>query len=153
MLTVAITALTILTFVIVFSVFMIMQEGLKLSGERLGADVIVLPDEAEADVYQTLFTAVPENIYMSKHVVEHIAGIEGVEQATPQFFTQTLSGGCCSYGEEIRLVGYDAKSDFILEPYFNAQEFDKLEDNQVIIGSKVENSDVHHGGGGTGGVS
>ncbi len=138
MLTVIITALTIFTFVTVFSVFLIMQEGLSLSSERLGADVIVLPDEAKADAYQTLFTANPANIYMPKYIIEKVSEIEGIEKASPQFFTQTLTGGCCSYGEEIRLVGYDEKTDFILKPYFNKQSFTRLEDDQVILGGKVE---------------
>lgn len=138
LLTVIITALTILTFVISFSVFLIMRDGLSLSSERLGADVIVLPDEAKADAYETLFTATPANVYMPKYIGEKVSEIEGIGQASPQFFTQTLTGGCCSYGEEIRLVGYDEKTDFILKPYFNEQSFDRLEDNQVIIGSKVE---------------
>lgn len=138
LLTVIITALTILTFVVVLSIFLIMQEGLALSSERLGADVIVLPDEAKADAHQILFTATPANIYMPKNTIEKVMEIKGVKQASPQFFTQTLSGGCCSYGDEIRLVGYDQRTDFILKPYFNEQNFDKLEDNQVIIGSKVE---------------
>lgn len=138
LLTVIITALTILTFVISFSVFLIMQDGLSLSQERLGADVIVLPDKAKADAYQTLFTGNPANVYMPKNITEQVAEIEGVELASPQFFTQTLTSGCCSYGEEIRLVGYDGKTDFILKPYFNEQNFDRLEDNQVVLGGKVE---------------
>lgn len=138
LLTVIITALTILTFVISFSVFLIMRDGLSLSSERLGADVIVIPDEAKADAYETLFTATPANVYMPKYISEKVSEIEGIEQTSPQFFTQTLTGGCCSYGEEIRLVGYDEKTDFILRPYFSEQSFDRLEDNQVIIGSKVE---------------
>jgi len=138
LLTIIITALTILTFVISFSVFLIMQDGLSLSKERLGADVIVLPNEAKADAYQTLFTGNPANVYMPKNITEKVSEIDGVEQASPQFFTQTLVGGCCSYGEEIRLVGYDEKTDFILKPYFNEQTFDRLEDNQVVLGGKVE---------------
>jgi len=135
---VIITGLTIFTFVIVYAVFLIMQEGLTLSNERLGADIIVLPDKAKAGAYQTLFTGSPVNSYMPKAIVDQVAEMKGVAQASPQFFTQTLTGGCCSYGEEIRLVGYEQKSDFILKPYFNEQNFTSLKDNQVIIGSKVE---------------
>jgi len=124
--------------VISFSLFLIMQDGLSLSQERLGADVIILPDKAKADAYQTLFTGNPANVYIPKNITEKVSEIEGVEQASPQFFTQTLTGGCCSYGEEIRLVGYDEKTDFILKPYFNEQNFDRLEDNQVVLGGKVE---------------
>ncbi len=138
MLTVIITALTIFTFVVVFSVYLVMQEGLSLSNERLGADVIVLPDQAQADAYETLFTATPANVYMPQSTFARVSKIEGIEQASPQFFTQTLTGGCCSYGEEIRLVGYDEKTDFVLKPYFKEQKFARLEDNQVIIGGKVE---------------
>ncbi|MDD3894249.1 MAG: hypothetical protein PHU36_04435 [Syntrophomonadaceae bacterium] len=72
LLTVIITALTILTFVVVLSIFLIMQEGLALSSERLGADVIVLPDKAKADAYQTLFTATPANIYMPKNTMKKL---------------------------------------------------------------------------------
>jgi putative ABC transport system permease protein len=138
MLTVIITALTIFTFVVVFSVFLIMQEGISLSNKRLGADVIVLPDEAKADAYETLFTGAPANVYMPASVAEKLLKIQGIEKSSPQFFTQTLTGGCCSYGEEIRLVGYDEKTDFILKPYFKEQNFTSLKDDQVILGSKVE---------------
>jgi len=40
-LTVLITALTVLTFVLSFSVLSTLQEGLRLANARLGADVIV----------------------------------------------------------------------------------------------------------------
>ncbi|HBC91981.1 MAG TPA: ABC transporter permease [Pelotomaculum sp.] len=138
MLTVLITTLTVFTLMVVLSVFLMTREGLSLSSQRLGADIIVLPDEAKADAYQTLFTAAPANVYMLEHIIQKVSDFEGIEQASPQFFTQTLTGGCCSYGEEIRLVGYDEKTDFILKPYFNEQSYNRLEDNQVIIGSKVE---------------
>ncbi len=137
-LTIIITGLTIFILVMVSLIFLMVREGLALSAERLGADLIVLPDQAEADAYQTLFTADPANIYMPESIVEELLKIDGIAQASPQFFTQTLTGGCCSYGEEIRLVGYDVTTDFILKPYFNEQDIGGLGDDQVVIGSKVE---------------
>lgn len=137
-LTVVITGLTIFIFVMVLAIFLMMREGLALSTERLGADVIVLPDQAKADAYQTLFTGDPANIYMPQSTMEQLYSVEGIKEASPQFFTQTLTGGCCSYGDEIRLVGFDENTDFVLKPYFNEQNFGHLADDQVIIGSKVE---------------
>lgn len=138
MLTVIITGLTIFVLVMVCLIFLMVQEGLELSTQRLGADVIVLPDQARANAYQTLFTADPANIYMPASIAGELLKIGGIAAASPQFFTQTLDGGCCSYGEEIRLVGYDEKTDFILQPYFNERNIGALKDNEVIVGSKVE---------------
>jgi putative ABC transport system permease protein len=137
LMTVIITALTIFTFVLVFSVSYVMQEGLTLSSQRLGADVLVLPDAAKADPSDILFTAAPTNVYMPKDIVEKVSRYHGVEQASPQFFTQTLSEGCCSLGEETRVVGYDAKTDFMLKPFLKELNVDYLADDQVIIGSQV----------------
>ena len=136
-LTVSITALTVLTFVLAFSVLFTLQEGLKLSNERLGADIIVLPNKSNADAFQTIFTAEPVNIYMSEDVTQQIAQVKGIEKLTPQFFTQTLDQSCCSIGGATRLVGYDPATDFILEPWLNEHNLKALADNQIIIGGNI----------------
>lgn len=139
-LTVIITALTIFTFVVALAVYLLISGGLQLSQQRLGADIIVLPNQVNANVYHTLFTAEPSNIYMPESVVTEIRGIEGIVQASPQFFAQTLAAGCCSYGQEVRVVGYDPNTDFVLKPYFNEQHFDVLQDDEVIIGSRGDSA-------------
>lgn len=136
--TVIITAFSIFTVVMVLAVFFMITEGLALSEERLGADVMVLPAGAEIDAYHALFTAEPANIYMPRAVLSEIAAVKGVAHATPQFFTQTLNASCCSVSTATRLVGFDSASDFILTPYFAAQDYQQLEDDQVIVGGRVE---------------
>lgn len=135
LLTVAITLLTIMSFVLVLGVFTTMGQGLKLSRERLGADVIFLPQEVETDGYELLFTAQPESHYMDISIYEYIAAMDEVAQASPQFYSQTIGGeSCCDLGESMRIVGVDMETDFILTPYFNQQQFDTLENNQMILG-------------------
>lgn len=134
LLTMAITALTVLSFVVVLGVFWTMRHGIALSQERLGADVVVLPKDASASGYDLLFTANPENIYMPASVAEEIAGINGVKAASPQFYSQTLSGSCCDYGYEMRVVGFDPNTDFILAPYLHLRNYDRLADNEIILG-------------------
>lgn len=136
-LTVLITALTVLTFVLAFSVLSTLQEGLELSNNRLGADIIVLPSKSNADAFQTIFTAEPVNIYMAENTRDQISGIEGIEKVTTQFFTQTLDESCCSIGGATRLVGYDQETDFILQPWLNEHNISSLEDNQIIIGGDI----------------
>lgn len=136
-LTVLITLLTILTFVLAFSVLSALQEGLKLSDARLGADVIILPNKSNADAFQAIFTAEPVNIYMSQEVTLEVAQVAGVERLTTQFFTQALDESCCSMGGASRLVGYDPETDFILEPWLNEHNIERLRDDEIIIGGDI----------------
>ena len=133
-LTVLITLLTVFTFVLVLGVFITMQQGLELSRERLGADIVVLPETANADGYELLFTAQPENVYMDASILDEIAAVEGVALASPQFYSQTVDGTCCDFGYEMRVIGFDQATDFILEPYFYLQEYDVLQNDEIVLG-------------------
>lgn len=138
LLTVGITALTVCTFVLIILFFSAVQSSLKISVNRLGADLIVLPNEVEADAFQTVFTGEPSNYYMKLDILDKLKGIAGIEQMTPQFYTQTLNESCCSVGLEMRLVGYEPQSDFILAPWFLSQKKSSLADDEMLIGSKVQ---------------
>lgn len=133
-LTVLITLMTVFTFVLVLGVFITMEQGLSLSRERLGADVVILPEEANVDGYELLFTAQPENCYMDASLLDEIAKMDGVAAVSPQFYSQTVDGTCCDFGYEMRVIGFDQNSDFILKPYFHLQEYDVLKDGEIVLG-------------------
>ncbi len=139
LLTGIIASITILSFVLVFSIYFIVQDGLSLTSERLGADIIVIPNKADLDFSATLFTGAEQNIYMPRDVETKIKTIDQVEKTTPQFFTATIeNSSCCSYGETLRIVGIDQNSDFILKPWFEEYNLSPLTDDEVIIGSKIQ---------------
>ena len=48
-LTIAITMLTVMVFVMVLGVFQTVNQGLALSRERMGADAVLIPKYATAD--------------------------------------------------------------------------------------------------------
>ena len=73
-----------------------LENGLRLSRERLGADIMVLPAGASGNASEVLFCAEPVNVYLPADVERTVAETAGVEQATPQFFTQTVNQSCCS---------------------------------------------------------
>lgn len=84
--------LTIMSFVLVLGVFTAMGQGLELSEQRLGADVIFLPEEVDTEGYELLFTAQPESHYMDISIFEQIAAMDEVAQVSPQFYSQTIGG-------------------------------------------------------------
>ena len=142
LLTVAITTLTVLVFVMVLGVFQTVNRGLALSRERLGADAVLIPRYSSAGGSDLLFTALPENIYMPAGVLEQAAQLEGVAAMTPQFYCQTLALSCCEPGEEVRIIGYDPATDFILRPYLDQAHQDGISPEQLIVGSGFEDEDL-----------
>ena len=134
-LTISITMLTILVFVMVMGIFQVVSQGLALSRERLGADAILIPKYASATGSDLLFTALPENIYMDVEVLEQAKALDGIAAMTPQFYNQTLDQSCCDAGEEKRIVGYDPETDFILTPYLEADGKQTVDAGEVIFGS------------------
>ncbi|MBR2484329.1 MAG: ABC transporter permease [Oscillospiraceae bacterium] len=137
-LTVTITMLTVLVFVMVLGVFQTVNKGLELSEERLGADAVLVPKYAATKGDELLFTAMPENIYMPIEVIEQAKQLEGVAAMTPQFYCQTLALSCCEPGEEARIIGYDPATDFILKPYLDESMHDGITPDELIVGSNFE---------------
>jgi len=134
-LTIIITTLTILVFVMVMGIFQVVTQGLELSRERLGADALLVPKYASASGSDLLFTALPENIYMDAEILEQAKQLDGVAAVTPQFYNQTLDASCCEAGTEKRIVGYDSETDFILTPYLEDLGPMTVNDNEIILGS------------------
>ena len=141
-LTVTITMLTVLVFVMVMGVFQTVNKGLALSRERLGADAILVPKYASVEGDDLLFTAIPENIYMPIEVVEQARSLEGVAASSPQFYCQTLALGCCDPGEEARIIGYDSDSDFILKPYLPEEHKNGITADEMIVGQDFADDDL-----------
>ena len=67
-----------------------MRDGLQLSKEKLGADLVLIPSYASVESRELLFSASPENVYMPNSVLDDVSKIEGIAYFTPQFFAQTL---------------------------------------------------------------
>ncbi len=141
-LTVTITMLTVLVFVMVMGVFQTVTQGLALSRERLGADAILIPKYSSAEGSDLLFTAIPENIYMPIETIEQARELTGVAAMTPQFYCQTLALGCCDPGEEARIIGYESSTDFILKPYLDEASQDGITADELIVGRNFEDDDL-----------
>ena len=139
-LTVAITMVTVMVFVVVLGIVQVMDQGLELSRQRLGADAVLIPKYAPTQSEELLFTAVPENVYMKKEVYEQAKQLKGIARMTPQFYAQTLELGCCDPGEEARLIGFDYDSDFILTPFLMGRGIESLGAEEIIIGSNMDSS-------------
>lgn len=76
-------------------------------------------------------------MYLPADVERTVAETAGVEQATPQFFTQTVNQSCCSVIGVTRVVGIDMETDFIVGPWLvgGALEGGALPPDGIILGA------------------
>lgn len=134
-------SLIILTAVLAFSLFAgsflvkSLRGGMLSLSNRLGADIIVVPQGYDSKIESALLRGEPNSFYFDTEVVERVKKIEGVELASPQLFIATLSAGCCSF--PLQIIGIDFDSDFNVKPWLKKQIKLPLLDNQIVAGSNI----------------
>ena len=109
-----------LTAVLAFSLFCgsflvkSLNGGMQSLANRLGADIIVVPQGYDSKIESALLRGEPNSFYFKLEVVDRLKKIEGIERASPQLFVATLSAGCCSF--PLQVIGIDFDSDFTIKP-------------------------------------
>ena len=137
-------ALALLTAFLALAVFggsvvvLSLRKGLNSLEARLGADIILVPSEAQSKVsFQNLFLqGTTGAFYMDASVLEKALEVEGVEKAAPQTFLASLKADCCSI--KIQVIGIDPGKDFTVQPWIERSLTRALGDMDVAVGCKVE---------------
>ena len=140
-------ALLVLTFFLSFVIFagsmavVSLQNGLGTLENRLGADIIVVPNTAKrkVDPKTMILDGTPGYFYMEREKMVLISHIEGVEKVSPQIFLASLSASCCSV--PVQIIGFEPETDFIIQPWIRESYGRELAHGDVVVGSAV-NADV-----------
>jgi putative ABC transport system permease protein len=140
---VALCATLVSAFVLFTAVIMRGAESsLRLTIDRLGADVIVVPLGSQDTVESALLMGVPARVWMpKKDNLEKIAAIPGVEIVTPQMFLVTLSNVSCCAVSNMFMIAYDPATDFTIEPWLKQELGDDLHLGEVVGGTFVTASE------------
>lgn len=137
-------ALALLTAFLALAVFggsvvvLSLRKGLNSLEARLGADIILVPDQAQSKVsFQNMFLqGTTGAFYMDASALETALEVEGVEKAAPQTFLASLKADCCSI--KIQVIGIDPEKDFTVQPWIARSLTRALGDMDVAVGCKVE---------------
>jgi putative ABC transport system permease protein len=113
------------------------ERSLNAGIERLGADIIVVPEGAETTVETALFMGKPASVWMTSDILNDIADIPGVAMASPQLYLASLYGASCCSVWEMPLVVYDPRTDFTLHPWLDKELNRPLAKGEIIGGSNV----------------
>jgi len=137
-------ALTLLTAFLALAVFggsvvvLSLRSGLNSLEARLGADIILVPSEAQSRVsFQNMFLqGTTGAFYMDADALNQALEVEGVEKAAPQTFLASLKADCCSI--KIQVIGIDPERDFTVQPWISRSLTRALGNMDVAVGCKVE---------------
>ncbi|MCR5142564.1 MAG: ABC transporter permease [Ruminococcus sp.] len=112
-----------------------LQKGLDSLEQRLGADIIVLPEGAEnkVDLKNILLQGTPGYFYMDKSVMEKLSAVEGVEKLSPQYFLVSANAECCTV--QVQIIGFDEDTDITVKPWLREAYSGSLGDNEIIVGA------------------
>jgi putative ABC transport system permease protein len=113
------------------------ENSLRLANERLGADIIVVPQGAETTVESALLMGVPAEVWMPAENLERIAAVPGVNQVSPQLYLSTLEDAVCCSAPSMFLVAYDPATDFTLRPWLEETVGGSLKLGEAIGGTFV----------------
>jgi putative ABC transport system permease protein len=111
------------------------QDTLRTSGERLGADIVAVPAEAREDALAALISGEPSTFYMPSSLEEKVRSTPGVEQTCAQVYLRSLDAACCVV--QVALIGYDPGRDFTIAPWVLKKSGGPQQDNEIIVGAKV----------------
>lgn len=131
------SAVTICIFVIIFTLYFSSNKAVDIVSDRMGADIIILPNNADKDAKELMYSGSPVMGFMDKSVLDEIPK-ENISQYSAQFFLRTLTQyGCCTFPVSYRVLGIDYDSDFLVKPWLEKNHITSLGEKEVILGVNV----------------
>lgn len=112
-----------------------LQNGIYSLSERLGADLLVVPDGDGKKIESVLLRSTPTTFYLPARLLEVVKDVPGVEKASGQLFVSSLEAQCCSV--KVQLIGIDPKTDFVVGPWLTQHYKGELKDDQIIVGNYI----------------
>lgn len=130
-------AIALLVSALVFSLSFVIRvnQSIKKTSARLGADLIVVPTGSRGAAEEVLLENKIKSFTMDRSFLEKVRKIGGVDALTEQTYLVTLTGLCCSVPEAM-IVAFNQDTDFIVKPWLKNKVSRRLEKGEAIVGSE-----------------
>jgi len=132
-----IIAIGLLVSVLVFALSFVkrVDSGIKITSDRLGADLLIVPTGSRGVAEDVLLENKVKTFYMDKGIIERVKDIEGVEKVTDQTYLATITGACCDVPESV-VVAFNQDTDFVIGPWLSRSLNRRLQKGEAIVGSE-----------------
>lgn len=132
-----VAALSLIVAALVFSLSFVLRvdASIRLTAERLGADLLIVPEGARGAAEDVLVESRARSFYMDKSLIERIRAIDGIDRLSYQTYLVTLTGLCCSVPESM-VVAFNQDTDFVVTPWLKNKLGRKLRKGEAVVGSE-----------------
>lgn len=113
------------------------EAGMKLGLARLGADLLVVPEGTQEDLYDSLVTSQTTDQVLNAEQVGAIAGSSLVAETTAQLYAKSLSGASCCSVASVLIIGFEPHTDFVVRPWLAGRPRTRLSAQDVLVGSDL----------------
>jgi len=111
------------------------EQSLDAGMDRLGADIMVVPDKYLFAGQTVLLTGEPTTFFFEDAGFEEISRIPGVAKASPQMYIATLFASCCA--APVQMIAIDPETDFTISAWLVDNPGVKMGEDDIIIGSNI----------------
>ena len=112
-----------------------LKSGIAGLRSRMGADLLVVPEGYEKGAENILLSGEPNYFYMERNVLDSVRAVEGVENASGQFYLTSLSESCCDF--PIQIIGFEPESDFVIQNWAKSRVKTGTNEEFLLSGSNV----------------
>lgn len=135
--TILVAALTLMVAALVFALSFVMRvnASIKLTSDRLGADLLIVPTGSRGAAEDILIENRIRSFYMDKSIIERIRKIGGIDKISHQTYLVSIIGMCCSVPESM-VVAFNQDTDFIVTPWLKDKLGRKLQKGEAIVGEE-----------------
>ena len=114
-----------------------LQNGMGSLEQRLGADIMVVPADAEraSDLEGIVLQGNTGYFYMDKGKLDEVASLRGISQISSQVFLASASAGCCSM--KVQIMGFDPDTDFTILPWVKGSYGGVFHEGDVVVGCNL----------------
>ncbi|MCR5090551.1 MAG: ABC transporter permease [Oscillospiraceae bacterium] len=114
-----------------------LQSGMDSLERRLGADIMVVPEDADrsADLESIVLQGSTGYFYMDREKLDELAALNGVDEISSQLFLASASAGCCSM--KVQIMGFDPETDFTILPWVKDVYTGDFQEGDVVMGCNL----------------
>jgi putative ABC transport system permease protein len=105
--------------------------------QRLGADIVVVPEGTETKIGTALLMGMPTKTWMPQDTLAEIARVPGVAEASPQLYMASLENASCCSAPNMFMVAFDPKTDFTVTPWLIENLGEELRLGEAVGGTFV----------------
>ena len=114
----------------------IITEDIDSATRRLGADIVIVPAEAQDVAEEFILESRQKTFYMDDFLLEALKKLDGIKAINSHTYLNTLDAGCCSI-DEGQVIVFDTKDDFVIKPWLAEGSPTTLKRGEVFVGNYV----------------